>query len=169
MPVIPIRVEIMAEDHLELRRRQLNEINRATHYAIGRKWSDSLLPDHFKPGASTAFGYKQRSTRYLNKKVRLASRGQVEDGGKSPLVFSGTLRRTLLGVRQLVQGQPTRTVITLHGPSYFHIRPRSGNRPNIGAEVIAVNDRHEKILNEEAERSWLKQYHRLQAIKRTKA
>lgn len=169
MPVIPIRVEIMAEDHPELRRKHLAEINRATHYAIGRKWTDSLLADHFRPGASTAFGYKQRSAGYLKKKLRMASRGHVEDGGRSPLVFTGTLRRTLLGTRQLVQGQPTRTVITLYGPSYFHIRPRSGNRPNLGAEVIAVNDRHEKILDKVAENAWLKQYHRLQAMKRSKA
>lgn len=162
MPVIPIKVETFTDEHPELRARQLKDVTRVAHWEMGRKWADDLLPEHFQPNAAGIFEYQPRKPGYLKKKRRLAAVGVVEDGGTTPLVFTGLLRRLLTRNQQLVHAQPTRTTIHLIGPSYFNTNYKPG-RPQLSKEVAAVSPRHEKILSEKAESAFDREVRRLQA------
>lgn len=165
MPTIPIRCRLSTDEHPGLRMRQLAQIGRDCHEMMGRTWADTLLPEHFQPGAVNVFRYQPRKQATLQKKLRLARLGLVEDGGRQALVHSGRLRRMLLGIRAPVVAGPRTATVYLNGPPYFTIRPFKTGRPNLGAEVSAMSDRHERIVALAADRQFDKSLRRYPARK----
>ena len=154
MAVIPIQCRLSADEHPGIRVRQLSDIGKLVHYAMGREWADDLLPEHFQPGAINVFGYQPRKRSTLIRKAKLAKLGVVQDGGLLPLVHTGRLRSMLTGHSQPVIGTANRTTVHLNGPSYFSIRPYKSGRPNLGAEVTAVSARHERLITAVADRTF---------------
>jgi len=166
VPTIPIRCRLTADEHPGIRVRQLAQIGRDVHERMARTWADDLLKEHFDAGAVNVFGYQPRRPSTIAKKVRLARLGIVQDGGRRLLVHTGQTRRMLLGVRAPVASGPRTATVHLNGPRYFGIRPR-GNRPNLGQEVSAMSDRHERLIALAADRQFEKSLRRYPAKKST--
>ena len=154
--MIPIKVVTVHEEHPDLSRRELHEVTRLSHYAMGRRWAEDLLAEHFLPSASSIFGYQRRSAKWLKKKALLASLGQADpNAASSPLVFRGRLRDALLRTaRNAIRAYPTRVTIDLIGTEYFTARPRRAGRPNFHREVTAMSPRHERLVGESADRGF---------------
>jgi hypothetical protein len=150
-----IRVGLLLEGAAAIGRRDLAEMGRQSYAAAAELWLGTMLPNHFRPGASSKYRYRPRTAKYLRTKRRLATIGKVEDGGTQDLVFSGNLRRYLTQRKQRVTRYPTRARVELQGPpgkggtrSYFDIRYRPG-RPNLAQEVITVvRDEHQELTSE---------------------
>lgn len=154
--MIPIRVVTIQEEHPDLVRRELHEVTRLAHYAMGRKWAEDLLAEHFLPSASSIFGYQPRSAKWLKRKRLLVAIGQADpDAATSPLVFRGRLRAALLRTaRNAIRAYPTRVTIDLIGTEYFTARPRRPGRPNFHREVTAMSPRHERLVGDSADRGF---------------
>lgn len=151
--MFPIRVVTIHEAHPDLVRRELHEVTRMAHYAKGQVWATELLPEHFRPSATAAFGYQQRTFKHNKHKRALAAIGKAEDGGTSPLVVSGRLRRDLLRAKHMIRAYPTRVTIDLVGPKYFGYRRWPGS-PDMVREVKAMSARHEQIVGRAGDRGF---------------
>lgn len=151
--MIPIKVVTIHDAHPDLVRRELHEVTRMAHYAMGRVWAEDLLPEHFDPNAASVFGYAPRTAKHNKRKQALAAIGQAEDGGLSPLVVSGDMRRALLRAKHMIRAFPSRVTIDLVGPNYWRYRrwPRS---PDMVREVKAMTPRHERIVGEAGDRGF---------------
>jgi hypothetical protein len=69
--------------------RQLKSyVKRANMESVGM-WHGRIAKQHFQTGASTRYGYRQRSGSYIARKVRVK-------GHRLPLVWSGRTRRSVL-------------------------------------------------------------------------
>lgn len=151
---LPIYIEFNHGDYPKIRIRQLKEMTREAHRSMGLLWAYEMLPQHFTERGRLLYGYKPRTAKYMKRKIRLAAVGKAEDGGRSPLVLTGALRRSALRSRYLVRAYPTRVTIPVIGPSYFTSRPRRTNAPNMGAEVVRVAPSEIKKLTEAARRGF---------------
>lgn len=167
--MIPIYVTTVNEHHPELARRKLHELFRAMHYAIGVEWTEKLLPEHFLPSAFQALGYQQRKPRYNLIKDRMFRRGELHQGrrviagSETPLVLTGRLREDLLRSRNMIRAYPTRVTIDLIGPPYFTLRPRKSKTTIlIAREVLAVSDRHVRLMGIAGQRAYVSTLGRLQ-------
>ena len=133
-----------------LPKRVVQEISRESHRAAATKWHRQMLPKHFQVGASSKYGYKQRTSSYLAYKRRQArnpnARRKVLGRGETPLVFTG-LMRDLLKRKQVVRAYPTRSSLNMAGPRYVSMRPFRTNHPNLGEEATAVMDAEAKELD----------------------
>lgn len=151
--MIPIRVVTIHDAHPDLVRRELHEVTRAAHFTMGYVWATELLPEHFQPSATQAFGYQQRTAKHNKHKRALAAIGQAQDGGNSPLVVSGRLRRDLLRARHMIRAYPSRVTIDLVGPNYWKYRRWPGS-PDMVREVLAMSPRHEKVVGNAGDRGF---------------
>lgn len=114
---IPIRINIDYNiEGLFASVRDRREVLRAAYSDAGLKWHQEYLPRHFKPSAAARYGYKPRSAGYLKRKERKAI-----EGGRSPLVFSGLLRRSVTALA-VIRGFPSRFRVEMEVPSYIPAR-----------------------------------------------
>ena len=160
---LPIYIEFDHRDYPKVRLKQLKEMTREAHRSMGLLWAHEMLPQHFTERARLLYNYKPRTAKYLRRKIRLAAIGRVEDGGRSPLVYSGTLRRSSTRSRYLVRAYPTRVTIPVIGPSYFTFRPRRASAPNMGAEITRVNPTEIRKLSDAARRAFNRKLSQLPA------
>jgi hypothetical protein len=165
--MIPIKVVTIHEAHPDLVRRELHEVTRSAHYAMGVVWARELLPEHFHPSATAAFGYQSRTAKHNRRKRALAAIGQVEDGGNSPLVFTGRLRRDLLRAVHMIRAFPTRVTIDLVGPSYWKYRRRPSS-PDMVREVLAMSPRHERIVGQAGDKGFEAALRMVRSARRTR-
>ena len=165
--MIPIRVVTIEEAHPDLVRRELHEVTRMAHYAMGQVWATELLPEHFRPGATSIFGYKPRTAKHAKHKQALAAIGKAEEGGMAPLVMSGRLRRDLLRARHMIRAFPTRVTIDLVGPNYWKYRRWPGS-PDMVREVLAMSARHEQIVGRAGDRGFEAALRMVRSARRTR-
>jgi len=165
--VQPIKVVTIEDAHPDLVRRELHEVTRMAHYAMGQVWATQLLPEHFQPSATQAFGYQPRTAKHNKHKRALAAIGQAEDGGTSPLVVSGRLRRALLRARHMIRAYPTRVTIDLVGPKYWKYRRWPGS-PDMVREVLAMSPRHEQIVGQAGDRGFEAALRMVRSSRRTR-
>lgn len=74
-------------------RRALAAVRNAAVAGADYHWRKAI-PDHFKSGAATKYGYARRSPKYLKQKERLGR-------GSLPLVFSGRTQSEITGSRTI--------------------------------------------------------------------
>lgn len=134
--MLPITISVKTRPP-EGSKRAWNAATKAAFQAAGKVWHERFLPDHFKPGAAAQYGYRPRSRKYLEAKLRAGKKGKAEDGGTSPLVYTG-LMRDLLTNHPIYRAYPTRVSIRMPGPRYVGMRVFKANQPNKGAEVTKV-------------------------------
>jgi hypothetical protein len=164
--MVPIRVITIHEEHPDLSRRELHNVTRAAHGAMGVKWAVDLLPEHFQAGAHNAFGYADRSFKWQRFKEAQVRSGRADPDAANDLVYQGQLRDDLLrSARNLIRAYPTRVTISLIGPEYFTLRPRRKNTSQITREVLAVNTRHERAIGDAADKGFVAA---LNAVRRTR-
>jgi hypothetical protein len=171
--MLPIHVKAVHEEHPELVRRELHNVTRAMHAAMGAKWAGDLLPEHFEPRAHFVFNYAARTGKWLRRKEMLFRMGasvrgrRVIAGANTDLVFTGFLRDLVLGsARQGITAYPSRVKIRMIGPAYFTLRPRGKYTARLAREVTASSPRHEKILAETGQRGFNGELRRLRQAKR---
>lgn len=116
-----------------------------TFQKIGEKWLEEYLPLHFRADARERYGYAERTVKYKRYKMK-------KTGGRTDLVYTGLLKRSLLNFSQRINAYPTRVTIKLIGPKYLTINYTEG-RPNLGKEVLKVTpgEMNELMLHGHAE------------------
>lgn len=139
-----MRVEINSDLGLTVRGQRA--ALKSTWDETGKLWQREFLPKHFKSGATSRYGYQHRTIKTVERKRWLASKGKVEDGGNTPLVWSGLMRRSMLGFRQRQAAYPTRVTINLVGPSYLSINYKPG-RPHYAKEILTVNSEERREID----------------------
>lgn len=133
--MIPFRINIDYDlDGLFASVRDRREVLRAAFQDGGVKWHQEYLPRHFRPSAAQRYGYRPRSDAYLKRKRRDAARGKAVEGGNTPLVYTGLLKRAVTGFAA-VRGFPSRFRVTMNTPSYIPERTRTTTQPPIAQEM----------------------------------
>ncbi len=131
-------------------------------------WHRRYLPEHFRPGASSKYGYADRSAAYVDRKSRRRSRPLLRRksrrnktrtgpgvGGPAPrkrdpnaLVFRGDLKRELTR-RAVLSGSSKRVRVVMdvggawYGAARFLRRP---NAPNMPSEITAITPAEERRI-----------------------
>lgn len=170
MAFFPIHVETFHSQHPELLARELRQCTRAGHYAMGVRWLDELLEEHFVEGAKAIFDHAPRTMKYLRQKRALARIGRVLLGGTVDNVASGTSLRAILRSKaaRLVKAAHDKTTIDMIVPWYFKLRRRTGKGPDKVRETLAVSGRHARLLAAAATAGFLRRQRQVQARKTTK-
>lgn len=131
--------ETSTANYTMLSARARKRVMKGVFHAIGVKWTEEMLPQHFKVAAAARYGYAKRTEKYLARKYR-------EKRSATPLVYSGLLKHSLLDFKQRVMSFPTRVTVRLVGPSYLNINYKPG-RPNIAKEILAVtSDERQQLV-----------------------
>jgi hypothetical protein len=123
---------------------------------VGTTWSDKFLARHFRTGAASRYGYKQRKPKYLRRKRRMGDAGLLARGGRVDLVWSGAMEQQVMASRFNVRGFPSRATVNLKGPSYFQMKPLRNNRPHMGEEVTEISNDERQYLKGIAEKKLTK-------------
>lgn len=101
---------------------------------VGRHWHGQMLPKHFEESAFARYKYEPRSPRYVKRKER-------KYGHRRPLVFTGTLMRTVLGAAQ-IRATSRRVTVRMSGPrwlaGYIAFRGRAGRGPDKRKELTMI-------------------------------
>ncbi len=139
--VVAFAVTIDDDHSLQFSRRVRNDIYRGTYYAIGQRWQTKWLPRHFTRRARHIYKYRQRTTKWMQRKKREAKRSsKIKKGGRVDLVYTG-LAEQLFERRHAVRAFPTRVSINMHGPRYITMRPKKGgSRHALAPEVLKIVD-----------------------------
>ena len=99
--------------------------------AAGLHWHRKMLPGHFKEGAYSKYGYKQRTLGYVKRKRR-------EQGHNKPMVWKGQLRDAL--TRQAIVRVVGKTAtVSMTAARALNFSGRSGY-PDMRQEVAAITD-----------------------------
>lgn len=162
-----LTVEIFYTQHPELMVREHRSAVRNGMYAGGQLWADRLLMEHFQPGARSEFGYAERSIKYRNRKIRDAARGLVEDGGRQDLVHSGATRRAARRSRYMVHATDKVVTIPIVVPTYIQRRPNRNARQALALEILAVSQRHNRLVTNETGRGFDRKLRDIRAERRT--
>lgn len=135
---VPIKINIDYDlDGLFATERDRREVVRAAWSDAGLKWHQEYLPRHFKAGAAMRYGYRARSAAYLKRKARDAKRGKAIEGGTTPLVYSGLLKR-MLTTLATIRGFPSRFTVLMDAPSYVPQKQRTTTQPPVAAEATRL-------------------------------
>lgn len=165
--MIFLKVELFYDQHPQLMVREHRRAVIAGHFAGGYLWADRLLAEHFQPSARSEFGYFERQLKYRQKKVRMASRGHVEDGGRTDLVFSGNTRRAAMRSRYFVRATDKEVDIPIHAPSYIQTRTNRNARHALELEITAMSERHTRLVTNETARGSNRKLREIRAQRRT--
>lgn len=165
--MIPIKVVTIHDEHPDLSRRELHEVMRASMAQMGVKWAVDLLPEHFGPAAAGKFGYARRTLKWRRRKDRDKAAGRAIGGGDDDLIYRGTLREMVLtSARNLVRAYPKRCTITMVGPVYFTLRPRSKHTIRLANEVLSMSGSHRRQLSDAADRGFERKLASIRASRR---
>ena len=102
--------------------------------AMIEHWHSHMLPGHFERQAHAQYGYKNRSEKWIKRK--LYKTGQAVD-----LVFTGRLKRD--AIRSIrISGTANKAQGVLDLPKYAYQTRRYATRqaPNKAAEIIAITE-----------------------------
>lgn len=124
-----------------------------TNLTMAQHWHKMFLPKHFGPEAGRRYKgvYKKRTSGHERRKER--QRGLAAANGRDYLRFTGRLEQR---VTQQVAFRVFPTRVRIHMASMFYIPKRpKGNRPNIHAELTAVNVEELKVLKQVGRRALL--------------
>lgn len=127
--------------------RNWRRVTKAAHEAEGRLFVERFLPQHFRSGAASKYGYRPRRPRTIERKQALAKLGKVEGRGQIPLVWSGLFKASMLSHR-LLRGYPTRVRIDFNAPRYAPARQRTSKQPHMSDEALRVTPAERQELGE---------------------
>jgi hypothetical protein len=134
---------------------------KAGYRAMAEYWSKHFRPMRFRRGAQARYGFQQRKPRYRSRKRRLANANvrlkdyappfdTVREGGTRALVYTGLARHKML-LPPIVKAFPTRATVRMHAPSYFKIKPKSG-QPSLYEEATRVIPSEKRKLEQVAQK-----------------
>jgi hypothetical protein len=133
-----------------------NEVRKDAMEEVGEKWHDEFLPRHFEENAMQRYHYVHRAKKYDQRKER-------KMGHKKPLVWSGTLRKTILE-NTTITATKSSVLIKMTGPKWLagylsfkgrnkKIRDKHGNDTGRREKAGGPDKKAEitKVLKSEAE------------------
>lgn len=134
---------------------------KAGYRGMAEYWAKVFRPMHFRRGSRARYGYQERKPKFRRKKRRLAKANvrlknyappwnTVKEGGTRALVYTGLARHKML-LPPTIKAFPTRSTVRMHAPSYFKIRPKSG-QPSLYDETTRVIPSEKKKLEGVAQR-----------------
>lgn len=144
--------------------RDYKESQRQAFEGTIQHWHKKILPLHFEFGAYSLYNYKKRKVLYDMRKSRLR-------GHRSPNVWTGALRRDMLGTLPPIRHRARHSWIFFSRlPRYTYIQsgaqmsrdPKKGviwvERPNKPKELVAIGNgeptKLSKVYNRLFEKSW---------------
>jgi hypothetical protein len=99
----------------------------------GMLWHRRYLPDHFRRGAASKYGYQKRTADYMKRKAR-------RKGHQAPLVFSGDLKRTVTRTAH-VGGTSKQVKVSMPAPWYATRNWKTrGTMPDMPKEITKSTD-----------------------------
>lgn len=141
-----IKSELMETRPLDVARDSWREMQRAGMRAVGEYWFKEMLPRHFTPQAKHIYQHKPRSTKYIDRKRKLAQRGQAILGGMVDNVLTGAVMNSVKN-RAVIRGFPTRCTVYMHGPNYLRINFKAkSNQPNKKQEILTTTPKEAEVL-----------------------
>lgn len=136
---------LLSGEDIGLSKKAARDAVRETHNDIGHFWHKRFLRLHFMAAALFRYGYKQRTRKTQRRKRQLAERGEVEEGGLVPLVWSGRMKREIMGM-PVVQATPAKVVVRMIAPNYVMARGR-----RMYKEITAVTDSEVQQISQYAQ------------------
>lgn len=144
---VPIRINIDYDlEGLFATERDRREVLKSAWGDLGLHWHQEYLPRHFKPGAASRYGYRPRTAGYLRRKLRMARGGKAIEGGTTPLVLTGLLRRSLTTLAT-IKAYPSRFTVLMTSPVYAPQRPRDSTRPPLVEEATRLRADEARALS----------------------
>ena len=106
-----------------------------------RRWHKNTVVKHFRPGAERIYHYAKRSKSHITRK-------EHRFGHRTPLVFTGAMKRQLAaGILLRASKSKPKVVGKMRGPWYLRPAGRpirgkgfSGKMPDMGAEITAISN-----------------------------
>lgn len=144
--MITIGASISIEGWPAMNRRDYSKVAREALGAIGLEWHDKFLPLHFKRGAKSKYGYRERTAKYNREKRK-------RHNHTKPLVNTGDMQQELTGAasirptRQRVSVNMFARAINLAGRQ----KRRRPNYPDLRGEVTATTQKEIDRLATRAE------------------
>lgn len=131
--------------------RDRRQVLHAAFADAGHFWHKNYLPRHFKRGADTRYGYRPRTSAYagganrVGSKVRAATKGIAVEGGLTPLVYRGLLRRSLTQ-GAVIRSFPSRFSVQMVAPDYAPQRQRTPKQPPLIEEAFRMLPKEQEEL-----------------------
>lgn len=129
-----------------LQDRQVRLAMEKAHEFAGRFWFRRFADLHFLPSAVARYGYERRRAKTQRRKEQLAKRGLVVEDGRSPLVWSGLMKREYLRT-PIIKATDEYVRMTMIAPNYVHARGKRMYR-----ELTAITPGEEEQINRETQR-----------------
>ena len=138
-----MKIEQRITETTKLAAGELSESSRAAWEEVGNHFIRHILPKHFTAEGAREYHYRRRSPEY-------EARKQEEQGHRTPLVFTGQLKRQVLSSStvEVSAKNPARpkVKVRISAPNYMRSRSSKGaelRRVSRGdkAELAAVLDR----------------------------
>jgi hypothetical protein len=136
--MIGIRPQTTAKDFVS--QRAFKKAMYSAHEAVGIRWHQKMLPQHFMPDAAQKYGHKKRTPPYLKRKRRMyEKRIKTREGkyvvgsGNTDNVFTGRMREMLLR-KSSIRPYPGRVTVSMTGPRYVTMKTFTGNRALAAAQ-----------------------------------
>lgn len=134
-----------------LKKKKLKPLVKQTLKEMMERWHEKMLPRHFKEGAAAKYKYQMRTLKWRIRKTQEACRG-IHPEARLPLVYSGELRRQVLGSVRITYSAKRATGY-LTGPAYM--KQQTAKHPNIGEELKAHSRSEQKMQGKYAHRRLL--------------
>ena len=142
--MVGFRVKWTSRETIGMTVREYTDLRKRTWVAVGVYWAKTMLPRHFRKNARSRYGYQHRSRDYQESKKDKAQRGKAEKGGVVDLVLSGNLEQRIKD-HVLIRPYPSRLTLTMFGPRYLTMRPKSG-KPNMAEELFAMTNKEKEMI-----------------------
>jgi len=125
--MILIRTTITEEKPFDVTVRAWPKMKTAAHQKVGDYWWKHFLPRHFRYDAKHKYKHAKRNTSYLLSKQKKARFGRALSPGTVDNVLTGAAKQALMS-SSTIRAFPTRATLKMVAPSYFLMKPFTGNR-----------------------------------------
>lgn len=156
--MIAMRATITWEAPPSALKKHVSAAKREVLRELGARWHDRTLPRHFEESAYARYGsvFQKRSSKYNKSK-----------GHRRPMVYSGQMRRDLLGY-SMVRSSAKKTTVQMRTPRALNLAGRY-NMPDFKAEIQAFNAQEDKEYTSRMERLMTRKLNTLRARKQRRS
>jgi hypothetical protein len=114
-------------------KRGFGKVIKESMQEAGMLWHRRYLPDHFRSGSASKYGYQKRTAKYMKRKAH-------KKGHQTPLVFSGDLKRSATRMAH-VGGTSKQVKVSMDAPWYATRSWKTrGTMPDMSKEMTKTTD-----------------------------
>ena len=120
-------------------KRGLGKIVKEAMQEAGALWHRRYLPEHFRQGAASKYGYQKRTSAYMKRKARY-------QGHQRPLEFKGDLKREATRMAHIT-GTSKRVTVNVSVPWYVNRAWKTrSSMPDLEKELTKATSGEERRL-----------------------